>query len=317
MRRKSISTTLSDGRAWGAAVAAWHAFRGSDGLESVYDPQAARLAAHSALYEAYQADIVEQANAGIYVEPEVEVAQINRLHALLEHYMDTAVQLPNLTQLEGYFDVPLWSRTGRQRSTKYRFEGRIDGFTEQEQGDEWIVEFKLRGQLTPRKQLDLDRQQLWYAWAREQSTDSPVVGVILDERLNRVPDPARTLANGKPSDAVSELTTEASYVELCGEVGVEPRPEKLEALRVRRWQQRVPILFRPNQLAEASLELISAGQVIHDLDAGEKWPIRNAHKYICNGCRFADICPNPQDTLYVETLFDRVPAKRHRPKKEQ
>ena len=317
LRRKSISTTLSDGRAWGAAVAAWHGFRPRDDLYSAYDPQLARQAAHVALGEAYRADIAEQAKAGVYVDPELEVKHTTRLHALLEHYMDTADRLPNLTQLEGYFNVPLWSRTGMQRSTKYRFEGKIDGFTElDEDGGEWIVEFKLRGQLTPRKQLDLDRQQLWYAWARQQMSDIPVVGVILDERLNRVPDPARTLVNGMPSEAVSEMTTELSYLELCGELGVEPVPAKIEALRARRWQQRVPILFRPGQLAEASLELVAAGQFIHELDAGHMWPVRNAHRPVCGGCRFADICSNPQDHLYVESLYERVEPKRHRERKE-
>jgi len=313
LRRKAIATILSDGRAWGAAVAAWHAYRDAENLDCVYDPQLARQAAHSALGWSYRQDIAEQAESGVYVAPEIEVAQTNRLHALLEHYMETSERLPNLTQLEGYFDVPLRSRNGGQASTKYRFEGRIDGFTVLEsQGGEWIVEFKLRGQLTPRKQLDLDRQQLWYAWARQQLTGNPVVGVIMDERLNRVPDEARTLASGKPSEAVSELTTEASYVELCEELGEEPLPAKIEALRARRWQQRVEILFRPNQLEEASRELVAAGQVIHELDAGDKWPIRNAHKHICSGCRFSDVCPNPDDTLYIDTLYDRVPPKRER-----
>ena len=147
LRRKGISTTLSDGRAWGAAVAAWHGYRPTDTLESVYDPHWPAKSAHSALQSAYTADIVEhRPRQASYVDPAIEVAQTNRLHALLEHYMDTSERLPNLTQLEGHFDVPLWSRTGQQRSTKYHFEGRIDGFTElEDEGGEWIVEFKLRG----------------------------------------------------------------------------------------------------------------------------------------------------------------------------
>ena len=321
LRSRAIASGLSDGRAWGAAVAAWHAYQSRDDLWSCYDPQLARIAAHSALHASYRQDIAEQEQAGLWIDPELEVQRIEFLDELLEHYAETSDRLPNLTQLEGRFEVPLRSRSGRQQSTKYHFEGFVDGYTElDDDGGEWIVEFKLRRQLTPRKHLNLGRQQLWYAWARQQVTDRPVVGVIVDERLKEIPHPPRLVIASqtkdettyRPSHSIDELTTEDLYVEACTEYGVEPSAAKLTALRARRWQQRVQILFRPGQLAEAGKELTSAGQIIAGLDRGDRWPVRNAAKHICNGCRYNEICPNPEDALYVDAIFERVLPKRDR-----
>jgi len=321
LRRRQIAAALSDGRAWGAAVAAWHAFQGHDGLESAYDVALAQHEAYQALHASYLADIREQQEAGLTVGPDYEVDKLDRLGGMLDHYMATADKLPNLTLLEGRFEVPLRSRSGRQRSTKYHLEGFIDGYTVLDENEnEWIVEFKLRNSLTSRKQLDLDRQHLWYAWARSQTTGRPVIGVILEERLNDAPRAAERAIQSRSaartvyraSERKTEMTTEESYLALCEELGHEPNPEKLAALRARRWQQRVPILLRPGQLEEAGEELVSAGMLIGDLDSGRRYPIRNAQRHICSGCRFSDICANPTDELYVESLFERVPPKRER-----
>jgi hypothetical protein len=322
LRRRAHATALSDGKAWGAAVAAWHAHHGPDTLESIYDPTMAGLAAHGALREAYAADTAEQYTAGVAVAPEYESQRVERLAEILDHYMATADQLPDLSLLEGRFEVPLLSRAGVHRSTKYRLEGYLDGFTVLD--GEWIVEFKLRANLTPRKFLTLSRQHLWYAWARSQLTDQPVVGVIVDERMNEAPRPAqavilnktKTQTTYRPSAKLDEMTTPESYLALCEELGAYPKnhAEKLATLRSRRWHQREPILFRPGQLEEAGQELVAAGKLIADLERGDRYPIRNGQRHICQGCRFSDICPNPQDTLYVDTLYERVPPKRERPK---
>jgi hypothetical protein len=325
LRRRAHAVQLSDGKAWGAAVAAWHAFQDHDTLESVYDPPMGRMTAHVALREAYADDIAEQMAAGVYLDPAHEAERVERLSEILEHCMVTAEKMPNLTLLEDRFEVPILSRGGRHLSTKYRLEGYIDGFTVLD-GDEgeWIVEFKLRGSLTPRKYLTLSRQHLWYAWARSRTTRRSVVGVIIDERLNEVPKPARAVIQARrkdgveyrPSAAIDEMTTPESYLELCEELGAYPKnhEEKLAALKARRWHQREQILFRPGQLQEAGRELVSAGMLIADLERGDRYPIRNGQRLICQGCRYSDICANPQDTLYVDTLFERTPPKRERQK---
>ena len=323
LRRRAHAVRLSDGKAWGAAVAAWHAAESHETLECVYDTQMARLAAHVALREAYAEDVAEQAAAGVFVDPGYESERVERLAELLEHYLDTADKLPNLTLLEGRFETPIPSRGGLHRSTKYRLEGYIDGFTVlEDDGGEWIVEFKLRDSLTPRKYLTLGRQHLWYAWARSQMVQRPVVGVIIEERLNAVPKPAKRVIHARkkdgieyrPSAALDEMTTLDSYLELCEELGITPKnhEEKIQALKARRWYQREPILLRPRQLEEAGWELVSAGSLIADLERGDRYPIRNGQKLVCQGCRYSEICPNPLDTLFVESLFERTLPKRER-----
>jgi hypothetical protein len=313
LRSRAIGPGLSDGRAWGAAVAAWHGFSDHSSLECAYDPQLARQAAHAALIASYRQDFAEQYQAGVWISPEEELTRRMRLHEILEHYMAHAEKLPNLMLLEDRFEVPVPARSGTGRaSTKYRFEGYIDGFTTHPSGAEWIVEFKLRNSLTSRKQLDLGRQFLWYAWAYSQISSHPVVGVIVDERLNEAPHAAWVNKDGRPSKDKSQHTSPELYLEACQETDTEPDPEMVRALQARRWQQTTPILFRPGQLEEAGRELVSAGALVTELDRGDRYPIRNGLRHICSGCRYSDICANPTDELYVDTLFSRVPPKRAR-----
>ena len=286
-------------------MAAWHAHQEHETLESAYDPTTGRYVAHAALRRAYAADVLEQQTAGAIVDVGHEFDRVERLGEILDHYMSTAGKLENLTLLEGRFEVPLLSRGGIHRSTKYRLEGYLDGFTVDEDGGEWIVEFKLRQSLTPRKFLTLSRQHLWYAWARQALTKRPVIGVICDERLNDAPKPAKAVILSKrktgttyrPSGDLDEMTTAESYLALCDELGAIPKNhyEKIQALQARRWQQRERILFRPGELVEAGRELVSAGRLIADLERGDRYPIRNGQRLICQGCRYNEICPNPQE----------------------
>ena len=93
-----------------------------------------------------------------------------------------------------------------------------------------IVEFKLRKQLTPVKLIHLSRQIRWYAWARQRVTDRKVVGVLVDERLNEAPKPARILKNGEVSSAKDQVTSPELYMEACRERDQVPDPYTLEAL---------------------------------------------------------------------------------------
>jgi hypothetical protein len=55
--------------------------------------------------------------------------------------------------------------------------------------------------------------------------------------------------------------------------------------------------------------LVSAAKLIRDLDSGELHPIRNAGPH-CNRCPFREICPTPDDQLYLEALYERRIPKR-------
>lgn len=315
LERKEIAPILSDGRAWGAAVAAWHASYSRSGAVG------ASLRAFAALEDSYVTDRAEMAERGAYVLVGDQVERRARLHTILEHYLSTAQPFTNLIRLEGEIEVPIPSRTGRGWSNKYLFKTFIDGYTFGEYDHQWIVEFKLRTNLQDAEQIVLSRQPRWMGWAlreleRQQGLPADIVGVIVDERWNQPPKPPRILQSGKPSTAKDQLTTPDAYLEICQELGAEPNFQTVLALRERRWQQRIPIAFRDGELDEAGQELVSAAKLIHQLDTGQLYPIRNATPMNCRGCSFRRICPNPQDRTLVDSLYVRKPPKRLREPEE-
>lgn len=311
LKPRSIAPILSEGRAWGAAVAAWHA-----------DREHRLMRATAALHASLIADADQMIEAGLPVDLDGLVEMEQRLAIMLGHYCATSVPFSNLTRLEDEVDVPIPSRGGRV-SNRYRFLARIDGYTVDDEGRQWIVEFKLRGRLQPFSLIERQRQIRWYAWAlsRCQRGYGPD-GVIVEERLNAIPhEPNLVKARRKgegiegrvPSHAVDQLTTAAEYVAVCERYGVEPMPETMTALEARVWQQRhAPLRLRPSELAEAGRELVSAAKLIRDLDSGELAPIRNATSSNCGRCQFREICAEPSDHLFVDSLFVRRPPKRVR-----
>jgi hypothetical protein len=99
------------------------------------------------------------------------------------------------------------------------------------------------------------RQIRWYAWGYEQQTHRPVAGVIVDERLNQEPKPARILANGLPSHAVNQVTTPGLYAAACREAGTQPQQDTIEALASRRWQERHTVFLSAQEIHEAGMQL--------------------------------------------------------------
>lgn len=312
LKLKNLSTGLSNGRAWGAAVAAWHGHK-----DTLFDlPIDAAWAAHSAMLASYEQDRAEQIELGAFVLPRQDF----RLGQMLDQYMEVSPQLPNLTALEGDFVVPVPSRTGRQGSSRYRFQARVDGICVRDTGV-WIVEFKLRKRLTDPAQIQLSRQIRWYAWAVQQHLGVPVAGVIVDERLNEAPKlPRLVRAKRKsegidglvPSHAVDQLCRAEDYIDVCEDYGVDPVPATVSAMEQRRWQWQTSIPFRRSELVEAGQELVSAAQTVRDLDSGSRYPVRNAQPFICQGCNFKPICANPEDHAYVQTLYALGVPKRDR-----
>jgi hypothetical protein len=305
LKAKELAVGLSEGRAWGAGVAAWH--QHADELTALWD-------GHGAIHESLAEDAAAMKEAGF--EPDVGQRRETeaKLSGMLDHYATLADPLPGLERLEGLVEVPILSRSGTGRaSTRYRFQCYLDGAT----GDGWLVEFKLRGRLTDPKLMELQRQQRWYAWAEMVRRGRPPVGIWIDERLNELPKEPRILKSGKPSHAKDQLTTPEAYSDLCHEKNELPKLEVVEHLRQRQWQQRFPLMLRPGELDEAGEELIGAAKLINQLDHGEMPPIRNAKRQVCSFCRFKDVCANPGDSTYVETLFNRTVPKRLRGPKEE
>lgn len=294
---------LSEGSAWGAGVAAWHAA----GLEAL-----ARLNAHAALQDSITADQRRQRDAGMFVDEAVALEMVEKMGAMLDHYMDTAEQLPNLTKLEQEIRVPVPSRSGRRGSSKYQFLCYLDGFTTKANGETWLVEFKLRKSLSGIQHVQQSRQIRWYTWAHSVEAGSAPTGVYVDERLNEVPKAPRVLKDGSVSHAKDQITTGEQYVTACLSNDQEPKPEVVAHLDVRQWQQRIPLMFSPREVEEAGAELTSAAKLIRDLDSGELAPVRNSTIMNCRGCFFRDVCPNPQDRMAVDAAYTRKPPKRDR-----
>ncbi len=298
---KTAPVLLRQGRAWGIGVAAWHA------TGDVMDARHAMLAA-------LDEDALEQRAHGLYQRDEHDQMQ-GRLVALLAEYARLGERL-TLERPEHELRVAIPSRTGAGRSNVYALRCFIDGVHVDAAGRSWIVEFKLRGQLTPAELIALDRQTRWYAWAWRERYGVQPAGVIVDERLRELPKPARRLKNGKASHALDQLTTPESYDQTCAETGTDPDPDARAAYATRRWQARTRVLFAADELEEVGRQLVAAARLVQLYDSGQLYPIRNPSRTRCPGCRWRPICPDPTNAELVDALYERVPAKRSRPQQE-
>lgn len=298
LRPRTIASILHAGRAWGAGVAQWHRTGEPD-------------LADTALRTQLNADAQQQIEQGVYLEDEHREL-FGRLAGILAHHVATAERIDAFDGLERELVVAVPSRTGRKASTRYRLQCFLDGVHCDEDGRVWIVEFKLRRQLSSLEQVSLSRQIRWYAYAWWQHTGQQPAGVIVDERWNELPRPARILKDGGCSHDKSQLTTPDAYLAACEQTGCKPNPETLEALCARRWQQRHHVPLRPLELVQAGRELVSIAQQIQDLESGRLHPVRNSSPRTCPGCAFREICAAPDEIDVIDALFDRVAGKRDR-----
>lgn len=294
LKPKVTAIRLREGRAWGRAAAALHA-------HALDAPETALDHALRALDDSIVEDIDEQAKAGVYSRDE-HLALEGKLRAILRHYAETTTLYP-VTHAEAAFDVDI--RPG------WRFTGFLDGLHRDPDGHLWIVENKLRGSLSSFTALAIEPQGRRYAWAWEQATGERVAGVIYEERLNEEPRAPKILKSGKTSRDKAQIITAKAYLQSCEATGTEPSDEMVEYLLARKWQQRVPVIFRPGELEDVHNELLALTYRVEALEQG-RFPIRTAARQVCGGCFFQAICPDPADAEFVEGLYARRPAKRNR-----
>lgn len=298
---KMPHVNLRRGRAWGIAVATWHATGGHLG------------AATAALRGAVAEDAAEVVAAGF---PDESPGLLAELTAILEHYHASADVLPGFYGAETEVSVAAPSRSGRGRSNRYRFAGYLDGLAVDEAGRTWLVEFKLRGNLTPLQRALLDRQTRWYAWAARETMGVDIAGVILDERLAGAPGPVTLNKPGADGLRVPRRgqaqCDPAEYEAACVTAGVEPDADTLAGLHRKRWHARHYITYKRVELDEAGAQVASVARLVGDLDAGRLHPVRNPSPARCGGCAFLDICAAPWESGVVDALFWRVPPKRDR-----
>jgi hypothetical protein len=322
LKEKAVAPLLSGGRAWGAAIAAWHTNSGE--LD-------AGLKAIAALDASLEEDADQQREFGVFRQEDFDALRLELLQ-ILHHHVDVVEPIPMDSVTERRLLVPLPSRTGERSSNRYWLVCYVDAtegwdeagwarsgearhgearLGEARRGAPWLDEFKLRGQLSDVRLIANSRQIRWYAWAFWRQFGVKPGGVWVNERLRQAPKPPVILKSGKVSHAVQQTCTPRAYEAACSETGEEPREATLEALRARRWFQRVPVVFRDGELEEAGRELVSAAQQIHALDQGQFLPLRNVKRSTCPSCPYRDICPAPDNEL-IEALFERRPAKRNR-----
>ncbi len=288
---------LREGSAWGRAIAV---------LQTNPDDV---MAAGMELLASLEEDADQLREAGAY-DADAHEQTTEHLVAILQHHHETWEPLI-VDRLEHELEVPVPSRTGGRSSNRYRFYGRVDGIHTDEHG-EWIVENKLRGELSPFDQVVKSQQIRRYAWAWRQITGRSPVGVIVDERLNLAPKPPKINKDGRPSSDKRQITTPELYAAACARAGVDPDPDTLEAFGQRKWHARHRVFLTEAEIDDAGRQLVSLARYVHLLDSGELYPVRNPSRQRCNGCAFRDACPNPDDREFVDALYLRVPAKRNR-----
>lgn len=301
LKEKAVVPRLSEGRAWGAAAAAFHTH-----AEQLTAGQAAIEAMDASLAE----DIEKQLAEGVYDE-EAHTAMRTGLLEMLIDYIDAVEPIWMDPVVERELLVPIPSRGGVRRSNRYKLHCYLDATSTSDDGRVWIEEFKLRGRLSDVRLIIRSQQIRFYAWAYWQATGIRPAGAYVNEHWRQTPKPPRILKDGKLSHAKDQLCTHAAYLAACEEYDVEPKAETAEYLRTRQWEQRVPVVFRDEELEEVGRTLVSAAKLIHQLDVGDLYPIRNAHPANCSGCAFSEICDDPRSSV-VGTLFERRPPKRLR-----
>jgi CRISPR/Cas system-associated exonuclease Cas4 (RecB family) len=332
LKPRAVPTRLQEGSAWGAGVAAFHA-----ATEDKVD------AGIMAIAKSLDDEAEKLKRKGVY--DAVAHSQIaHKLRSLLEQYAEEEetrdVPLEGLGRLEEELLVPLPSRSGKGDSNRYFLQVFFDGVLEDADGRIWLVEFKLREQLSALELITNGRQIRYYAWAYEREYGRPVAGVIVDERLNAEPKPPKIVNSKKgvgvevevdvldketkeptgdkkmvwraPSTDKAQLTTPELYKAACEEYGVEVDEAMVAALGDRQWSQRQRIFLSKREVEESGTELVSLGRQVAGVDSGEVYPVRNVKPQNCKGCRFREICNDPHDTELVDSLFDRRPPKRDR-----
>ena len=297
------ASLLREGKLWGRAVATYHAALAAAGPAPAVVLADCEGAAREALREdvpRLDGDSDEDYERRVDAYLAVHADDIERTLAMLAHYVATSAPLA-IERAEQEFRVPIPSRSGG-RSNVYRLQCFIDGVHTDEHG-QWIVEYKLRKQLSPFEQIERSRQLRWEAWAWRETYGVEPVGVIVDERLNALPAEVRRNPDGRPSKQQS-CTPEAYTAAGGKDDGV------LEALRAKSWQARHPLLLSSAEIDEAGEQLRSVARQLHGFESGELYPVRNPSQMNCGMCAFRTICTQPHDRELVDAHYLRVPPKR-------
>lgn len=191
---------LRRGKAWGRGVARWHETGSLD-------------AADALMLASIEKDAARQQAAGTY-DADAHAELWTLLRGSLADYANTVERL-NVHSPEFEINVPIPSRTGRRKSSRYRLQARLDNLAVKD-GETYIVEYKYRSSLSSLEDLLRSRQHRIYAWGYREQFGIEVRGTIIDERLAEIPSPVRF--NGDGSVSRVQSCNPVEYVEAFGRV---------------------------------------------------------------------------------------------------
>jgi len=256
---------LRRGRGWGIAVADYH--RCFDQI----DPLAmARNTLTEALADEWKKTFPDGAFQHVPMEAEVEARELHaELDALLVHYAKFQPPL-GAHDLERKYLVGVPGLRGAETGRAARLDVRIDLMQRDEHGL-WLVEHKLREDLTPFKLITRSRQWRWYAYAHKRAGGEPIVGVIVDERRAVLPSEPMLLKNGSVSRDKAKRVDPDEYLAACRDAGHEPDEEALAAYRARIWQERHHIFLSDLELVEAGRQIASSARLITCRLSDKNW----------------------------------------------
>lgn len=174
--------------------------------------------------EAFQAYSIAQRKAGCPMPDdwqELEDLSVGMMEYYDEHWLVGRDPLKthyvnNVPQVEVGFKIPIsldllahlpleeWG------IEEVNYTGTLDRVSIDEEGRLWIVEYKTAKQFQ-RLHFETDRQISAYTWAANCLYEQPVVGVIYQQHLKKLPNPAKLLGNGTYSISLSQGTTYHIY----------------------------------------------------------------------------------------------------------
>jgi len=173
--------------------------------------------------------------------PDNSAENLDLLIGMMGHYENWLIRRDPLKtywyegypQVEVRYDIPLdFDLTNHPLYDEVHHSGALDRVVEDDFGGLWIVEYKSAKQFDVIK-FDVDAQVSSYSWAASVLYDRPIQGVIYQQHLKRIPEPARLLRSGKYSTDQRQYTTWDIYnkalKELYGDVAKAPA-ENIEML---------------------------------------------------------------------------------------
>ena len=282
LQPKSVDSILYNGTALGHALAAYHSGEDLDkSKQAAIDFTSERLT------------LLEK--KGIEFDLEEESEHLANVIKCVDQHAEYAERL-NLIETELEVDHEV---------NGVRFRGHLDGLHKAENGQLFIVEFKMRGRFYDLWDVYAMRQLRYYSYfLKSQGMD--IAGLYYDETLNDFPSPMRITSKGMPDGRYTYRLDE--YTRWCDEHGVEYDEKLYKRCAGKEYHKRHEIYFDEWDWQDIATELAEVSQRMLQ-EYGKhptlvpNYPLRNTINSRCGGCPFKAICFN-HDVELAKELYD-------------